>query len=69
MPGPLDKNGNILEITSRRYGKKPIDNSKRERFLRRWRWAWLLIPIAGIVGYVIFSEELTDDYGYSDWWR
>jgi len=65
----LDKNGLITEPSSRRYGKKPLDNPKREKFLRRYRWLWLLIPVSGIVPYSIVSDELTDDYGYPPWWR
>ena len=63
----LDKDGLITEVSSRRYGKKPLDNPKRERFLSIAKWFCMLIPIAGIVLFVMMSEELTDDYGHQDW--
>ena len=63
----LNENGFITESTSKRWGLMPNPNSKREMFLRIRRWFWLCIPIAGIIPFVMDSEELTDEYGYSPW--
>ena len=64
----LDDKGLIQEVTSKRYGKSPDPDIKREKFLLMTRWLWLLIPILGIFGFVEDSVELTNRWGHYPWW-
>ncbi len=64
----LDADGKIVEPTSKNYGKIPDIDTKREQILLIRQWLWLLIPIAGIVGYVEDGKELTDRWGHYPWW-
>ena len=64
----LDENGLIKEPTSKRYGLEPCKDTRREKFLLRFSWLWLLIPIMGIIGYNIAMDELTNEWGHYPWW-
>lgn len=64
----LDANGNIAEIISTNFGKKPSKNSLREKKLLKWGWLWLLIPIMGFIPYFEVRRELTDKWGHEPWW-
>lgn len=41
----------------------------RRKKLEVYRFLWLLVPIVGIIGYVEISRELTDVYGYPNWYE
>ena len=64
----LDKDGNINEPTSARYGLPPDGDIKREKRLIRWSWLWLIMPMVGMIPWSIAQDELTDRWGHSPWW-
>lgn len=64
----LSEDGTIDEPSSFRFGMKPHPDKKRERRLLIRRWFWLIIPIAGFIGFATDSTELVDKYGYRPWW-
>lgn len=64
----LDKDGNIAEPSSDRYGQAPDPDVKREKLLLKTRWFWLLIPMVGIVIFAEMSDELTKRWGHKPWW-
>lgn len=65
----LDKNGNIEEPCSKRYGLPPDTDIKREKMLLWSRWVWLiLLPFLGIIAFFQIDNELTDRWGHKPFW-
>lgn len=64
----LNSDGTVAEPCSRRWGKLPDPDTKRERLLLWRRHLWLAIPFLGIFPFGEDSDELTNRWGHYPWW-